>query len=328
MTGLNTLFEVLFFLSRSLAPFTPFLADHIYKLLIPRLQKKMIDSFDDPRSVHFLPYPTFRAELLDPIVERKVERMQKVVSLARISRERKTIGLKTPLKSLVVIHSDPTYLEDLSSLRLYICQEVNIHELELSSDESKYNVQYLCTADWPTLGKKLRKDAQKVKKLLPALSTQQVKDFVRDKTMNLDGITLTEEDLIVRKEIANSEGKNIETNSDNDVLTILDVELYSDLAEAGIAREIINRVQRLRKKAGLVTTDDVKMSYRVTADPQNTGLENVFTSHAQMIEAAVRGSMVPESNGASVYGSNLQKVIVEEEQEVQKATFLLKIMSL
>lgn len=311
-----------------MAPFTPFLADHIYKLLAPRLPKSTTESFDDARSVHFLPYPTFRADLIDRVVERKVQRMQQIVALARTSRERKAIGLKTPLRSLVVIHSDPTYLEDLDSLRSYICQEVNIHNLELSSDESKHDVYYLCTADWPTLGKKLRKDAQKVKKLLPGLSTQQVKDFVRDKTMTLDGITLNEEDLIVRREIANSEGKNIETNSDNDVLTILDVEIYTDLAQTGIAREIINRVQRLRKKAGLVATDDVKMSYRVTSDPQKTGLEEVFRSHAQMIESVVRGSVVSESNGASTDVPNSQKVIIEEDQEVQQATFSLKIVAL
>ncbi|KAL9624000.1 MAG: hypothetical protein Q9160_001753 [Pyrenula sp. 1 TL-2023] len=328
LTGLNTLFEVLFFFTRSLAPFTPFLSDHIFKLLAPRLPKATIDSFDDVRSVHFLPYPTFRAELLDPVVERKIQRMQTVVILARTSRERRTIGLKTPLKSLAVVHSDPEYLGDLESLRSYICEEVNVLNLELSSDESKYNVRYICTAEWPTLGKKLRKDAQKVKKLLPSLSTEQVKDFIRDKTMSLDGITLTEEDLIVRKEIANSEGKNIETNAENDLLTILDVELYADLAQSGLAREIINKIQRLRKKGGLVSTDDVQMSYSVTADPQNTGIEKVFTSHAKEIETAVRGSVVPASNGTPADASNSQKLIIEEEQEVQKATFLLKIMSL
>ena len=130
----------------------------------------------------------------------------------------------------------------------------------MSSDEAKYNVQYSVTADWPTLGKKLKKDAQKVKKALPNLTSEDVKAFVREKTITVDGIKLDAEDLIVKRGLAESdENKNLETNTDDDVLIFLDAALYPELYEEGLAREIINRVQRLRKKAGLVPTDDVRM---------------------------------------------------------------------
>ncbi|KAL9113112.1 MAG: hypothetical protein Q9227_002724 [Pyrenula ochraceoflavens] len=327
LTGLNTLFEVLFFLIRSLAPFIPFLTDHLFTLLATYLPQSITKSFDDIRSVHFLPYPDVNPELLDPNVERKVQRMQNVIGLARISRERKTIGFKTPLKSLVVVHTDPVYLSDIDSLRTYICDELNIQDLELSSDEAKHNVQYSCVADWPTLGKKLRKDAQKVKKLLPQLSTKQVKDFMNNKSMTLDGIHLTEDDLVVRRDVPNSDNRNIETNTDNDVLTILDVELYPDLASSGLAREVINRIQRLRKKAGLVATDDVRMIYRLIEDPQEVGLADVFTSHARTIESAVRGSVVPEETANGPVDGD-QKIIIEEELEVQKATFFMRFVSI
>jgi isoleucyl-tRNA synthetase len=68
--------------------------------------------------------------------------MQKVIELGRLSRERRAIGLKTPLKSLVVIHNDPVYLDDVKSLESYICSELNVLELNLSSDEERYNVNY------------------------------------------------------------------------------------------------------------------------------------------------------------------------------------------
>lgn len=323
LSGLNTLFEVLFILVRCLAPFTPFIADHIYLLLVPYLPKAIVKSFEDSRSVHFLPYPTFDAKLLDPVVERKVLRMQKAITLARTSRERRTIGLKTPLKTLVVIHSDPTYLSDLASLESYICDEVNVQTLELSSDESKYDVRYSCTADWPTLGKKLRKDAQVVRKLLPSLSTAQVKAFLHDKMINIGGIQLVEGDLIVRRDVFNGDGKNIETNSDDDVLTILDLALDSGLVEDGIAREIINRAQRLRKKAGLVATDDVRMTYRVIDDPQKIGIDDIMISRAEMIRGAVRGLLVRESRDTA--GDTVGNLIQEEEQEIQNATFMLRL---
>jgi isoleucyl-tRNA synthetase len=290
MHALNTLFEVLFTIVRGLAPFTPYITELIYLRLLPHIPKSLHG--EDMRSVHFLEYPEVREELFDDVVERRVGRMQKVIELARVSRERRALGLKTPLRTLVVIHQDQQYLEDIKSLESYITEELNIRDLVLSSDEAKYNVQYSVSADWPTLGKKLKKDAQKVKKALPSLTSAEVKKFVDNKKMTVDGIELDEEDLIVKRGLKDDDtSKNFETNTDNDVLTILDAALYPELADEGVVREIINRVQRLRKKAGLVPTDDVKMEYRVLSDPDEIGLERVFERQGKALEKALRRPM-------------------------------------
>ena len=326
--GLNTLYEVLFLLVRCLAPFTPFITEHIYLLLRPYLPESMLNSFDDDRSVHFLPYPTFRAEFLDRDVERKFERMKCVIVLARTSRERRSLGLKTPLKSLAVVHPDPTYLSDLESLESYIRDELNIESLELTTDETRYGVKYSCTANWPVLGQKLRKDMPKVKKLLPELTTDQVKAFVNDKVIDIGGVRLTDEDLVVKREIAVTENLEIETNSDNDVLIVLDVKQYPSLYENGLAREIVNRVQRLRKKAGLMATDDVEMVYRVTEDLPDVGLSKVFQSHAGFFESALRRPLVAQDMLDSQNGEAKQEVILEEDQGIHGAEFLLKLLRL
>jgi isoleucyl-tRNA synthetase len=327
--ALNTLFEVLFTLTKGLAPFTPFIADNIYQRLLPHIPEELRG--EDSRSVHFLPFPDVREELFDAEVERRVGRMQRVIELARVSRERRAIGLKTPLKTLVVLHPDPVYLEDVRSLEGYITEELNIRDLVLSSDEAKYNVQYSVSADWPTLGKKLKKDVQKVKKALPALSSDQVHQFVLDKTITVDGIVLEEGDLHVKRGLKEGDSsKNLETNTDNDVLIILDAELYPELADEGLSREIINRVQRLRKKAGLQPTDDVKMQYRMLADPDNVGLENVFQTQAATIEKALRRPVDHHTVTEVDIGAHAQneEVIMEEEQEILKATFMLRLVKL
>jgi len=328
--ALNSLFEVLYTLVRGLAPFTPFIADTIYLRLLPHIPKS--SQGEDPRSVHFLPFPEVREELFDDVVERRVGRMQRIIEMGRVSRERRAIGLKTPLKTLIVIHTDQQYLDDVKSLEGYISEELNVRDLVLSADEAKYNVQYSVSADWPTLGKKLKKDAQKVKKALPALTSDDVKAFVKSKHITVDGIELEEEDLIVKRGLKEDEGsKNFETNTDNDVLTILDSALYPELAHEGLAREIINRVQRLRKKAGLVPTDDVKMEYKVMNDPDNVGVESMFESQRKMIEKALRRPMdkhvVTEVEGKIPNGVK-EAVIMEEEQEVQKAMVLLRLVRL
>ncbi|KAG5932722.1 Isoleucine--tRNA ligase, cytoplasmic [Claviceps pazoutovae] len=318
--ALNALFEVLYTLCRGLAPFTPFLSDTIYLKLLVHIPKALQAS--DPRCVHFLSFPEVRKELFNSEVERRVSRMQRVIDLARVSRERRGIGLKTPLKTLVVLHHDAQYLEDIRSLERYVTEELNIRELLLSSDEASYDVQLSVTADWPILGKKLRKDMARVKRALPSLSSDQVKEYMQTGKILVDGIVLEAGDLLVRRGVReNATIRSLEVNSDNDVLTILDSEIDPSLAQEGLAREVINRVQRLRKKAGLHATDDVKMDYQVLSDPDNIGLAQALASQSGMIEKTLRRSLDPFEKGAE-----LERLIAEEKQEVQQATFILRLL--
>lgn len=328
--ALNTLFEVLYTLCRGLAPFIPFLTDTIYLKLLPFIPEKLRE--EDPRSVHFLKYPEVRKELYNPDIERRVGRMKNIIDLARVSRERKAIGVKTPLKTLVIIHPDASYLEDVRSLESYISEELNVHELILTSDEIAYNVQYSVTADWPVLGKKLKKDMGKVKKALPSINSDQVKEYVATGKLTVAGIELVEGDLVVRRGVKESDQtKTCEINTDSEVLTILDCKIYPELKSEGLAREIINRVQRLRKKAGLVATDDVKMEYKVLSDPEGLGLEEVFVTQAGQLQKALRRPVdkheVTQVEG-EIPGGQQQGVIAEELQEVQAASFLLRLLKL
>ncbi|KAL4939376.1 hypothetical protein BDV06DRAFT_199057 [Aspergillus oleicola] len=326
--ALNTLFEVLYTLVRGLAPFTPFLTDNIYQRLLPHIPESKRG--EDSRSVHFLPFPEVREELFDEVVERRVSRMQKVIEMARISRERRAIGLKTPLKTLIVIHQDEQYLEDVRSLESYILEEINVQEIVLSTDEERYNVQYSVVADWPTLGKKLKKDVQKVKKALPSLTSDDVKKYVADRKILVDGIELVEGDLVVKRGLKqDASASEMEPNADEDVLTILDAKLYPELAHQGLGREIINRLQRLRKKAGLVPTDDVKMEYVVLSDPDSVGIKEAFETQASAIEKVVRRPLEQhQSADGKAPSADEEGMIMQEEQEVQNATFLLRLLKL
>jgi isoleucyl-tRNA synthetase len=328
--ALNTLFEVLYTLCRGLAPFTPFITDNIYLRLLPHIPKELHG--EDSRSIHFLPFPEVREELFDEAVERQVKRMQSVIELGRICRDRANKGLKIPLKTLVVIHPDQQYLDDVKSLENYICEELNIRDLVLSSDEEKYKVQYSATADFSVLGKKLKKDAIKVKKALPNLTSQEIKDFLKNGDISVDGIKLAAEDLMVKRGLAkDASNTDQEFNTDNDVLIILDVASYPELEQEGLAREVIRRVQDLRKKAGLKPTDDVGMEYRVLTDPENLGLEAAFEKQGALFEKALRRPVdkhvITEVEGKVSEKSN-EAVIVEEEQELHKATFMLRLIKL
>jgi len=193
-------------------------------------------------------------------------------------------------------------------------------------------VHYTATADWPVLGKKLKKDMARVKRALPNLTSEEVHGYVANKEILVDGIKLEEGDLVVRRGLREGESsENLEVNTDSDVLVILDCEIRPELAHEGLAREIINRVQRLRKKAGLQPTDDIKMEYKVLDDPGNIGIAEVFQTQAATFVKSLRRPM-DKHEATHVEGEipaeKQDGIIAEEVQEVQKATFLLRLLEL
>ena len=99
------------------------------------------------------------------------------------------------MAELVIFHHDPEYLSDVKSLLPYIEQELNVRTVVFTSDEQKCGIKYKATADYATLGKKLRKDIGRVKKGLPLLSSEQVKDYVETGKILVDGIELVKGDL-------------------------------------------------------------------------------------------------------------------------------------
>ncbi|GAB7366790.1 hypothetical protein MBLNU230_g0741t1 [Neophaeotheca triangularis] len=335
--ALNTLYEVLYTLVRALGPFIPFLSDNIFQRLTPHLATSTTAN-SDLRSVHFTPFPTVRTELYDPTVERRVSRMQKVIELGRLARERRTVPLKTPLKTLVVLHQDPQFLEDVRTLSGYVTEELNLRDLVLSSDENKYGVEYTVAADVKNLGVKFKKDAAKIRKALPSLSPEQIAHFLETGSIDVEGHTLQSEDLRVRRGLSETQAKKspeLEVAVEEQVMVLLDSFAYPELAQEGLAREVLNRVQRLRKRAGLVPTDDVKLGYRVLA-PLSEAAEGEKAANAEVsrlegertVESMFetqKGAFAKAAQGGVVVGGE-GTVVDEEEVEVRDLRLLLRLL--
>jgi isoleucyl-tRNA synthetase len=126
---------------------------------------------------------------------------------------------------------------------------LNIRTLTISDDEAKYGIKYKAQADYKVLGQKLKKDLVKVKNALPNLPSDQVKQFLTTHELLVDGIRLVEGDIQVIRFFKSNDDR-FETNTDKDVLILLDTLVDEELLLEGLAREVINRVQRLRKKVG------------------------------------------------------------------------------
>ncbi|THH16247.1 hypothetical protein EW146_g4367 [Bondarzewia mesenterica] len=319
IAALNTLFETLFTLCRTMSSYTPFLTESIYQTLrtfIPEDPKA-----GDTRSIHFLLFPEVKEEYFDTVIERQVKRMQTIIELTRNIRERHTITLKTPLKELLVFHADTQYLEDVKLLQRYIQSELNVREVIFTSDEATSGVRYRAVADWAVLGRKLRKNLVVVKNALPNVSSDEVKEYLRTGKITVANIELVKGDLTVQRYIELPEGAEGQyaTHTDNDVVVRLDIQVHPELVSEWLARELINRVQKLRKKAGLQATDDVDVFHRFE-EGAGEELQAAIRIHSEVIRKTVRS--VPIDLAERRKGTLL---LIEEEQEVADVKFMLSL---
>lgn len=324
-TSLNTLLDVLFTFSRIMAPFTPFLAENIYGKIKDYYTDDDFRSFYlnpkvlDKRSIHFLVYPSFNEKYSNLKIEISVSRMKKVIELVRNIREQKCISLKTPLKKLVILHNDIEFLNDINSLKHYLQSELNVREIYLTSEEDEYKVKYYATADWPVLGKKLKHSSKKIKEKLPNISSNEIKRFLIEGKITIDDIELVKEDLQVFRCLSDDfSNRDLESRSNNDLMVILDVKIYENYAEEALAKEIKNRIQKLRKKSGLKTIDQVQVEYLIKKDTFD--FKKVIKNQSLILNESTKFPLKEFTD------HDADKLIITEEQKINDTIFDLKLL--
>ena len=150
-----------------------------------------------------------------------------------------------------------------------------------------------------------------------------MKEYVKTGKITVDGIALVEGDLTVQRyiELPESTEEKYATHTDNDVVVRLDIQVHPDLMGEWLVREVINRVQKLRKKAGLQATDDVDVFYKFE-DGSGDEIVVAIHDHIETIKKTVRS--IPEDAGKR---TDAHSVIIEEEQEVAEVKFILSLAS-
>lgn len=318
--ALNTLFRILYTMIRINAPFTPFLAEFMYQ----RLSKLLPPSKDSRESVHYEMIPESALNLIDKKIERAVSHMQTIIELGRVVRDRKTIPIKYPLPEVVVIHQDPLVLEEIVALKSYITEELNVKELTVSTNKEKYGVMLRAEPDHKTLGARLKGEFKQITQAIKELSDSQLQQLLKTKEIEVLGHKIKEEEVRLMFTFtgpaAEELSKRYETHSEGNVLILLDVTPDETMLNEGIAREIINRVQKLRKKAQLVPSDKATVYYDIP--DKNSSLAKVAVSHQQYIENTSKTPMMNIS--ALPKGS---KSIIEEAQQVKGVVLKLILVS-
>lgn len=317
--SLETLAHVLLLIIRLMSPFTPFITE----LLWQNLRNLLHDDTDVKQadSIHFLLLPEADMSLIDEDIERKVSVMQSVVELSRIIRDRKMLPVKYPVKELVVVHQNRQTLDDAKFLQDYILEEVNVRKMTVSSEKSRWGVKLTVEPDFKVLGPRLGKDLKTVAEKIKTLTEKDIETAKRqDNELVIDGHDLSLSDLKISYKLA-SQSENgavngcrqdlsrYETDSDGDIIVLLDVSDDKELQDEGLAREIVNRIQKLRKKAKLVPQDDIAVYCSV--DDKVSELGQVLNSMKDYVEQNIKQPLYVDA------ASNGQPVIIKETSEVK-----------
>jgi isoleucyl-tRNA synthetase len=250
----TTLYTVLTTLAKVNAPFVPFMAEQIYLNLVANFDKNA------PESVHLSDFPKYDESYIDSALEKDMDFVLDIVTLGRAARNKVNIKNRQPLSKLFVLSEQKLSDGKMSAL---IKGELNVKEVIFTDDESRF-ISYRVKPQLKTLGPKYGKLLPKISAYLESADAGEIVKAVEDGVYEFetDGVdvTLNKEDL----QIFTDSVTGYVSESDRGITAVLDTNLTEELIDEGIAREIISKIQTMRKEAGFEVTDHIALGFNAT----------------------------------------------------------------
>lgn len=289
----TTLWTVLVTLAKLSAPYTPFIAETMYRNLVPQFFK------DAPVSVHLCRFPECDDSMVDKDLEESMKDVMSIVVLGRAARNASNIKNRQPLSKLYVATDKKVALSD--ELYAIAGDELNVKSIEILHDASKF-VKYKIKPQLKTLGPKYGAKLGAIRKFLDECNTGEIVATVKaGKTYNtvIDGteVEFTLDDLLISSE--SMEGYVSE--SENGLTVVLDTHITEELLLEGIEREIVSKVQTMRKEAGFEVTDRIVLYY----EAEGNALKVLESQNASVAEDVLAVKVVKGINGGYVKQWNI-----------------------
>ena len=270
-----TLYTALVTVAKTAAPMIPFMTEDIYQNLVRSIDKTA------PESIHLCDFPQVKSEWIDKELEKNMDELLKVVVMGRACRNTANIKNRQPIGTMYVKASWtlPEYFLEI------IEDELNVKKVLFAQDVENF-ISYTFKPQLRTVGPKYGKHLGAIKKALEEIDGSKAMAQVRENgqlTLDIDGqeIVLLEADLLI--DTAQKEG--YVTESDNEIAVVLDTNLTPELIEEGFVRELVSKIQTMRKEAGFEVTDRIHVYVK---DSQK--IESIVKAH----ESEIKGEVLAE----------------------------------
>jgi isoleucyl-tRNA synthetase len=267
-----TLYTALVNVSKAAAPMIPFMTEDIYRNLVCSIDKSA------PESVHLCDFPAVNEDQIDVELEANMDKVLKIVVMGRACRNSANIKNRQPIANLFV-KADFTLPEFFTDI---IRDELNTKEVTFTEDVRAFT-SYSFKPQLKTVGPKYGKLLGGIRQALPQLDGNAAMDELKANgclKLDIQGeeVVLLEEDLLI--DTAQIEG--YESVQEGDITVVLDMNLTPELIEEGFVRELISKVQTMRKEAGFEVTDRI-----VIYASGNDKIEEILKSNAETIRSEV-----------------------------------------
>ena len=244
LAAYQTLYECLMTVSKLLAPFAPFFADRIYN-----------DMGGEMDSVHLEKFPVANLSLVNADLEQRMEIAQRITTIVLALRRKESIKVKQPLQTLMIPPVDEAQRMAIESVKDIFLQEVNVKDVKFVEGQGILVKKVKC--NFRTMGKKFGKLMKGVAAQMDALTQEQIAQLEMEGSIgiNVEGQDLTVEAVDV--DIISEDIPGWLVGNEGNLTVALDITLTDDLRNEGMARELVNRIQNIRKKSGLEITDRI-----------------------------------------------------------------------
>ena len=255
ISAYQTLYTCMETIAKLGAPIAPFFMDRLYLDLNQVTQKETFES------VHLANFPEFDASYVDKSLERKMENAQTISSLVLSLRAKEKIKVRQPLQKIMIPVDSEQQKEEILAVADLIKHEVNIKDIEILSDASDILVKQI-KPNFKALGPRFGKDMKLIANEINNLNADNIKTIEQKGTLdvNVNGKSITLERTDV--EITSQDIEGWLVANEGAITVALDVTITEELREEGIARELVNRIQNLRKDSGFEVTDRIKVQIK------------------------------------------------------------------
>lgn len=305
LSAYQTLYTCLETVSLLMAPIAPFYADRIFRDLNAATGRHSVES------VHLATFPKYNEAMVNKRLEEQMELAQKLTSLTLALRKKADIKVRQPLSHVMIPTTVQNIKENLESVADLIKAEVNVKEIKTVEGSDGILVKRI-KPDFKKLGPKCGKAMKSVAATLQALPQEEIRKFEENGvyTLNIDGNTIEVSTADV--EIFSEDIPGWLVANDGNLTIALDITVTEELRQEGLARELVNRIQNMRKQSGLNITD--KINITVCADAEYCRAIEVFAEYIKQQVLGLSISTTDTLDGAQEWDVDGKKISVKIEK--------------
>ena len=268
ISAYQTLFNCLITISKLSAPIAPFFMDRMF------LDLNNKTNFEEFESVHLSNFPVANKDLIDKDLEKKMSQAQIICSLVLSLRAKEKIKVRQPLQKIMIPVYSQKHKQEIIAISSLIKQEVNVKEVEVLEEESEILVKRI-KPNFKALGPRFGKDMKLVVTAIQQLNSEDIQKIEQKGAIELEingkSITLNLDDV----EISSQDIEGWLVANQGSVTVALDITVSDSLKQEGIARELVNRIQNLRKNSGFEVTDHIDICILDNKNITNAVLNNL-----------------------------------------------------